>query len=122
MSYQQTRTQSANKAEAYKLLQHGIDSSNEKQAISLILAIESDYGATIETSTSGARIRFYTILGFGVLTLLSFCPGTAIGLWRGSIYVTIYRWWMGFVLVSIPFFVFGAFVRPWIMNWLTKQL
>ena len=47
-SYRQTRTQSANEAEAYKLLQQGIDSSNEKQAISLILAIESDYGATID--------------------------------------------------------------------------
>jgi hypothetical protein len=119
-SYTQTRSQSGNKEAAHKILEHGIDASNEKQALSLLLAINSDYGATVETNKNATRLRFYLISVIVILGLLSTCPGTAIGLWRGATQVKVYRGWMKFVLVTVPLFVFSAFLRPMIVSWFTK--
>ena len=113
---------SANIEAAHKLLDHGIDSSNESQALSLVLAIESEYGGKVVAATPHIRAWVYLGLVTGVFLMLSLCPGLAIGLWRGKSYLRICRWWARFVAITVPLFVFVTFIRPWLVSWLVKQL
>lgn len=110
--------QSRNKQEAHQLLEHGIDSGNEARAISLILALESGYAGQ-STKGSNRGLAYFVAVLF-LLSLLIMSPANAIGLWRGKIVLAMYRGWTRFVSVTIPLFVVGAFVKPWVINWLTN--
>jgi hypothetical protein len=76
--YSTPDTQAANKAEAHKLLQHGIDASNESRAVALLLAIESGFDTGVHDEKPRRIPWGYPALILGILACLSICPESGI--------------------------------------------
>jgi hypothetical protein len=96
--------------QAHELLDHGIDSSNEKDAIRILLAMATEYGSFNATGTTW-RYWFWNSATLICLLLLATCPRVTIGLWAGERILTMQRWWMRFLAISIPSFVLVTILR-----------
>ncbi len=107
------------KQQARDLAKQGVNSSNQAQAIQLLLSIESGY----EPHTSplvhhypSYRVWIYLCLVLLILIGLSKPPKGAIGIWDGKRALERQRNWLRIVSVTIPTLVLSAFVVPWISN------
>jgi hypothetical protein len=109
---------SASTAEARKLLASGINSSNEQRAITLLLAIASDYDPGVPAPSLGTRYWGYLLLSFVVLLIGSSCPSVSIGLWKGKRRLKARRWWIRTVAVAIPTIFVSSLLVPWLLHWL----
>ena len=108
------------KEQAHKILQEGINESNQRKAIELILAIDSDYPPQAETllwgSKPGRKYWSFFVSGATVLLALSICPSVVIGIWSGKRKLTRWRNWMKWIFVTVPGAVFLAAVLPRILS------
>jgi hypothetical protein len=109
---------SASAAEARKLLKSGIDSNNQQQAITLLLAIASDYDPGVPAPSLGSKYWSYLSLLTVILLVGSICPGVSIGLWKGRRRLKAWRWWIRTVTVAIPTLFISSLLVPWIRHWL----
>jgi hypothetical protein len=109
----------ANKEEGRQLLSSGgVNASNEQRAISIILAIESEYSSTnVHAKPLGLKYWAYVIFGGLILGAVSIFPNTCIGLWKGRRRVAAWRWWIRLLTVGIPLSLLGYVLVPWVMYW-----
>jgi hypothetical protein len=109
---------SASVAEARKLLTSGIDSSNERRAISLLLAIASDYDPGVPAPSLGSRYWGYLLLSCVILLIGTSCPSVSIGLWKGKRRLRATRAWIRTVTVALPTILASTLLVPWLLHWL----
>jgi len=96
--------------EAWQIVQHGVDDSNEKRAIQLILALQTDYGPTPVPNFPSGRFWAYFSLGALFIFGFNFSPKGAVGLWRGRQQIETQRVWIRFVSITAPLAIFSALV------------
>jgi hypothetical protein len=107
----------ANEAEARKLLAQGITPSNQKRALDLLLAIESNYDSG-GANASLVGVRYWSYFGIGTLILVMAAtpPHVSIGVWKGKHQLRRWRWWMTTVTVTIPLLLVGSLILPWLLH------
>ncbi|HTZ89491.1 MAG TPA: hypothetical protein VMA71_04070 [Alloacidobacterium sp.] len=106
------------KQEARTLLKQGINTSNQIQALELLLAIESNYdsGQNIPGHAPGARYWASLCLVSFLVTGLATCPKTAFGLWKGRDRVKRGRAWIKILSYSAPLLVATRVIFPWFIH------
>jgi len=110
---------SVNKAEARKLLQQGVNPSNQLRALELLLAIESEYSPPgLQRPSLGVRYWSYVLLLTAFLVVASITPKYAIGLWKGKENLRLWKVWIGTVTVTIPGLLITFVALPWLLYWL----
>jgi hypothetical protein len=109
---------SARQAEARKLLASGINEGNERRALELLLAIESNYDPNPASAPVGARYWAYFALGAILLAAGSISPKVCIGVWKGRRRLKIWRTWVTTVSITVPALIFTSVVLPWVLHWL----
>jgi hypothetical protein len=112
------RGKNAEKAEARKLVASGINDSNQRRALELLLAIDSEYDPGVGTPPIGAQYWIYFALGAVLLSIGSICPRAAIGVWKGRERLKLWRFWVRTVSVSVPAILVTSFLVPWLLHWL----
>jgi hypothetical protein len=108
----------AAKAEAHKLLAAGVNQDNEKRALELILAIQSEYDPGVRAQPLGVRYWSYFCVGALALLVASICPKISIGVWGGKPRLKRWRSWITTVAVTIPVLIAGSFILPWALHFL----
>jgi hypothetical protein len=111
---------STTKEEARKLLAAGgINPTNERRALELLLAIESDYDpAQDHAPPLGFKYWAYTLLGAVILIAVMIYPNICIGLWKGKRRLHAWRLWMRTLTVGIPMLVVTSLLIPWVLYWM----
>jgi hypothetical protein len=105
--------------QAWDLLKEGITQANEAKAIGILLAMESDYGASpVKTTRRTIRFQVWIYLGLALIVSAAFrvAPKGAIGLWDGRRKVARQRKWIRIVSVSIPSLVLTSILIPWLVR------
>jgi hypothetical protein len=99
--------------QAHTLLDKGLKPTDQVEALRLILALSSDYDPARKLFyRPGPQFYGWLILGFVVLTSMSFCPDTVIGIWAGK--RTLERWkrWIIILWITIPGYLLTAILLP----------
>jgi len=111
---------SAAKEEARKLLAAGqVNDDNEKHAIELLLAIESDYRpSSISAPPLGLKYWGYVSLIAIVGLSITIYPSICIGLWKGRRRLRVWRLWMRTLTIGIPTLVGLNVLVPWLLHWM----
>jgi len=109
---------SASILEARKLLASGINSSNEQRAITLLLAIASDYDPGLPAPSLGLRYWSYLLVSCVIFLIASSCPSVSIGLWKGRRQLRASRAWIRTVTVAMPTILASTLLVPWLLHWL----
>jgi hypothetical protein len=113
---------SANVDAAHAILDHGVDATNERQALALILALELHYNPhPITPQPKIKHLRLYVFVSILVLIVWSLPPGTVVGLWAGKHVLVAVKWWSKAVWVTTPLALIGVFVTPWIQNYFSNR-
>jgi hypothetical protein len=110
------------KQEARDLAERGVNSSNEAQALQLILAIDSEYQPLelkAAAHPTGRGWGYFLLISF-VLAGLSIPPRSAIGMWGGRFAVRRQKAWLKIVSVTVPTLIISGMLLPWlrrILGW-----
>jgi hypothetical protein len=112
------------KQEAGKLLQQGINASNQQKAIELLLAIQADYSPHGATSKPERSKKSIILNSTGLLWLLAIvlCPEFCLGLWKGKQRLRLLRYWLPTVFVTVPGMLFTNYIRPQLFDDLGRLL
>ena len=113
------------KQEARKLLDQGINSSNQQKALELLLAVESDYAppsAKPVPARWSSRSLITNLIGLFAVSVIAFFPELCIGLWRGKQYLRWWQTWMRFVSVTVPGLLVARYVWPQLFSLVEKAL
>jgi hypothetical protein len=103
---------SQHKAEAREMLRRGLAKEDTQRAVELTLAIVSGYEPA---AGSGVSIWWFfapCMAGLVACIALSVAPRTVIGVGKGEKSLKRWRAWIKFVSVTVPLFIFGAFLVP----------
>src|SRR5467141_25723 len=90
--------------QARELLKSGVNPSNEKKALEILLAIESGYEAPPSpphSSPISRRSIALTIGTFFCCLIFSFPPRSVLGIGRGEKVLQRWNWWLKFISVSV---------------------
>jgi hypothetical protein len=111
---------STERKEARKLLASGgVTTNNERRAMELLLAIESNYSPPgFQAPSLGVKYWSYVSLGTLILSAVTICPGMCIGLWKGKRRLDAWRTWLRILTFGIPTLLGTYVLLPWILYWL----
>lgn len=99
-------------ARGHQLLSGGLSNQEVRPALETLLAIAVAEDAKNTTIPPWFKVMFFG--GLLISLLLSFAPRTAIAVGRGEKSVRFWRWWAQLVGLTLPIFLFGTFVWPYI--------
>ncbi len=109
-------------ARSIEILNNGIDQNNLPEALELLLAFQVDYYP--ESSSLEPTIpRWFSVLlfgGFALSIMLSITPSVVIGIGRGQRQARVWKWWLRFVGITLPGFIFTSFFLDDIMKWVNR--
>src|SRR5258706_1711545 len=115
------------KGQARELLKSGVNASNDKKALEILLAIESGYEAPPSPPSSSPRIsRRSTALVIGTFLcclIFSFPPRSVLGIGRGEKVLQRWNWWLKFISVSVPGYLASIYLWPRLaalLSWILK--
>jgi hypothetical protein len=106
--------------EARTILREGVNEDNQRKAIEIILAIDSN----TEPEQRGYNLtpgRTYWpryVLGAAILFMLSCCPSVVIGIWKGKQNLERWRLWIKWVAGGVPSTLFLTILWPKILSML----
>lgn len=99
--------------QAHALLDKGVKSTDEVEALRLLLALSSDYDPAHKLFyRPGPRFYGWLILGFASLMCLSFCPTTVIGVWAGKRSLERWKRWIIVLCITVPGYLLTAMLLP----------
>lgn len=107
------------KQEARKLLDQGINASNQQRALELLMAIESDYvpsSAKPAPPARSSRSLITNFLGIFAVSVIAFFPELCIGVGKGKQYLQWWKTWVKFVSVTVPGLLVARYVWPQLFN------
>jgi hypothetical protein len=102
--------------QAHKLLQEGVNENNERKAIELLLAIESQFPLEGPRWHPGRTYWGIVIAVDLALAMLLFCPTIVIGVWDGKRKLARWKRWITTVTVSVPALIFTTVLWPLILR------
>jgi hypothetical protein len=108
----------AHHRQAHKLLQEGVNENNERKAIELLLAIESQFPLEGPRWHPGRTYWGIVIAVDLALAMLPFSPTIVIGVWDGKRKLARWKRWIRTVTVSVPVLIFTTVVWPLILRML----
>jgi hypothetical protein len=97
--------------EAHRLLAKGLESKDITKALEILLALQSSYRTTSVPSGTPSLFWLVALGGLFVCIALSIYPRIEVGWGKGRTRIKVWKWWMGFVMVSIPIFILSTVAR-----------
>jgi hypothetical protein len=111
-------------SQARELLKSGVNASNEKKALEILLAIESGYEAPPSSSSPISRRSIALVVGvFFSCLIFSFPPRSVLGIGRGEKLLALWNRWLRFISVSVPGYLASIYLWPKItalLSWIWK--
>lgn len=91
-------------AEAHKIIQNGVDSTEVNRALEILLSLETKYlPETVEDSLSISRSYVVILaIAFFICIVLSFPPKSYLGFGKGEKRVRYWKFWLKLISVTIP--------------------
>lgn len=89
---------------------------DERKAVQLLLAIEARSAPPSQHPLFTKRLDFALAALVLICLVAAFPPRLVVGLGHGEASLKYWRWWIKFVSVSVPGFVFAAFVLPYLVE------
>jgi hypothetical protein len=106
------------RTQAAELLKQGVTVTNQLKAVETILALQS--GASPAGVYRAIPVWWFAAFGLGFVACSFFSvqakPNLAIG--KGETLVKRWRWWVKFITVGVPSFVFASFISPWLVSFI----
>jgi hypothetical protein len=105
--------------QAREMARQGVTQTNQTRALELLLSIESGYEPTPSPMIRDfPDMRFYIYFAAGLFVLIFACipPSGALGLWRGKSSIQVQQRWIRFVSVSVPGFIGGSILLPFVLR------
>jgi hypothetical protein len=111
--------------QAQELARQGVNSSNQAQAIELLLALESGYepwppSPSIHRHPS-ARFWICLLLSLGIILGVRRPPKGAIGIWGGRVIIEKQRNWIQRVSVGLPALLVADILLPWLWGYIALR-
>lgn len=106
------------KQQAIQLLKDGLSPDEQLKATEIILALQSDY---VPEGQGQGFPGWFLLLFFGGLIMciiLSITPPPLIGIGKGQEMINRWRWWMRFVFIAAPAFLFINILWPFISRFI----
>lgn len=112
------------KDRARLLLDQGITEQNTREAIELILIIQSDYDPESDSQNLNIPTWFAVYFWGGVLAniILSFKPPTILGIGKGDKKIRAWKAWIAIFGLTIPSLLFTSIVWPRVSEFINKLL
>jgi|SRR5580658_6773156 hypothetical protein len=100
-------------SQARELLKSGVNASNEKKALEILLAMESGYEAPPSSSPPISRRSIALVIGvFFSCLIFSFPPRSVLGIGRGEKLLARWNRWLKFISVSVPGYLASIYLWP----------
>ena len=99
-------------AEGQRLLVGGLDNQEVRPAVAVLLKLAVTREVKQITITPWFKVLFWS--GLGMSILLSIHPRTSIALGDGAGSVKFWSGWVRFIGLTLPVFLFGTFVWPYL--------
>lgn len=110
--------------QARELLKSGVNASNERKALEILLAIESGYEAPPSSAPTISRRSIALVIGaFFSCLIFSFPPRSVLGIGRGEKLLGRWNSWLKVISVSVPGYLASIYLWPKIaalLNWIWK--
>jgi hypothetical protein len=116
------RIMSYAKNEAQKILSDGVEESEIKKAIELLLIIQSKYSPNVEENNYPMWFKLLVWVGIIVSVILSFRPKLIIGIGKGNEKLKLWTRWLRFISITIPGLIFGSIIWPYVSEWVLDLL
>lgn len=120
----QDESKSYFQSQARELLKGGVNTSNERKALELLLAIESGYEAPSTNSPHISRRSIAFVIGaFFCCLVFSFPPRSVLGIGRGEKRLAFWNRWLKFISVTVPAYLASIYLWPKLaalLNWISK--
>jgi len=105
--------------QAWEMAKSGVNTTNEANAIQMILSLESGYEPTPvrrERHYPGVRFWSWVVVVYLVLFAMRKPPQGAIGLWGGKRVLERQRLWLRTISISVPGLIGSSLILPWVLN------